>query len=644
MRLSAHERVIWSPRERLTVSQWADKYFRLPSTDPKPGAHWRTDFMPYQREVLDSFNDPDCEEIVLVAGAQTGKSRCIEIWGGYTIDVLGTDLLHVVPRDVDMRTVMRSRLRPMLDTCEALARQLTSRAQDVTMEQLSFVRANWFLGASGSAASLASKTCAVVLLDEVGKFTTNIRLEGSPVLLALQRTNTFEGRRKIAKVSTPTTERHGIAVEYGNTDKREFYVPCPECGTFQTLEFEQVKWPEDCRDPDTIWLDKLAWYECLACKARWSDADKCRQLERGKWVQENASIDERGNVTGAYRASTRGYVWPGLLTPLRTFSDFAARFLRASRRNDLAGFFRSDIGRPWTIKVEQITVEGLEQNVRKTHRIGHIPDGVRLLVAGADIGKYRTHWCIWGVGRGLSAWLIDRGICAHVDELERAVLKWQAVSGTTLPVRRAFVDVGWDDAVRQPTITQSPVVEFVNRNRATVWGVRGRRRNTSGRHVDVRRMDRTPQGDVLPGGWREANIDTTFFKDLIAERRSRLEDDEGALHLPIDVGRDFLSQLASEAKVEQDDGTAVWEPVGVSPNHYLDATVYALAAAWSLGVWKNKRVVVSNGKEPEQQTSAAAGSANQREERRRRIEFERRRRSDQQRREQRKPTIGRRGR
>lgn len=627
MKLFASERAIWTPRERLTVSEWADKYFRLPSNDPKPGAHWRTDFMPFQREILDTFSDPDCEEVCVVAGAQTGKSRKVEIWGGYTVDVLGTDLLHVVPREVDIRTVMRSRLRPMLDTCSALSRQLTSKASDVTMEQLSFVRANWFLGASGTAASLASKTCSVVLLDEVGKFPVTIRREGSPVLLALQRTNQFEGRRKIAKVSTPTTERHGISLEWANTDQREFYVPCPHCGTFQTIEFERIRWPQEC-DPDVIFLQKLAWFECIACKGRWDHGHKCRQLAFGKWVQGKATIDERGNVSGEYRTATRGYHVPGMLSPLRTWSDFAARFLRAKRRNDLAGFFRSDVGRPWTVKVEQITVEGLEKNVRTTHRIGLIPDGVKVLVAGADIGKYRSHWCIWGVGAGMSLWLIDRGIAAHVDELDRAVLRWEAASGRSIPVRRVGVDVGWDDAVRQPTINQPRVVEFINEHRSVCWAVRGRRR-LAGRHLDVRSMDRMPNGQVLRGGWKEATIDTSFFKDLFAERRALRDDDEGAVHLPVDVGRDFLSQLASEAKVEQDDGGEAWEPIGETPNHYLDATIYAIAMAWSLGLWKRRKKLVVPAHERAKEAANVPGdkfAGESPDERRQRLALEQQRR------------------
>ena len=66
-----------SPPPVLTVSQWADCYRRLsPESAAEPG-QWNTDRAPYQREIMDSVNDPLVEEIVVMSSAQVGKTELL---------------------------------------------------------------------------------------------------------------------------------------------------------------------------------------------------------------------------------------------------------------------------------------------------------------------------------------------------------------------------------------------------------------------------------------------------------------------------------------------------------------------------------------------------------------------------------------
>ena len=58
---------------RLTVSAWADTFRQLPRTSAEPG-RWRTERVPYMRDVMDAFTQNDVERIVVKSAAQVGKA------------------------------------------------------------------------------------------------------------------------------------------------------------------------------------------------------------------------------------------------------------------------------------------------------------------------------------------------------------------------------------------------------------------------------------------------------------------------------------------------------------------------------------------------------------------------------------------
>ena len=65
------------PPEKLTVSQWADKYRRLSPENSAEAGKWRTSRTPYLKEIMDSFTDPRVHDIVVVASSQVVKSEMI---------------------------------------------------------------------------------------------------------------------------------------------------------------------------------------------------------------------------------------------------------------------------------------------------------------------------------------------------------------------------------------------------------------------------------------------------------------------------------------------------------------------------------------------------------------------------------------
>ncbi len=84
------------PPPDITVSQWADENRRLSSESAAERGEWRTDRAPYQRAIMDALSPSHpCDQVVLMSGAQLGKTSILENFIGYIIDLDPGPLLLV---------------------------------------------------------------------------------------------------------------------------------------------------------------------------------------------------------------------------------------------------------------------------------------------------------------------------------------------------------------------------------------------------------------------------------------------------------------------------------------------------------------------------------------------------------------------
>jgi phage terminase large subunit GpA-like protein len=79
-----------------------------------------------------------------------------------------------------------------------------------------------------------------LFLDELDAYPLEIKGEGSPIDLAVKRTESYSRNRSIGYLSTPTmTHNSKIKEFYEKGDQRKFFVPCPYCEEMQELVFYQ---------------------------------------------------------------------------------------------------------------------------------------------------------------------------------------------------------------------------------------------------------------------------------------------------------------------------------------------------------------------------------------------------------------------
>ncbi len=428
-----------APDPVLTVSQWADEKRVLPDASAIPG-RWRTSRVPYLREPLDALSaHSGVERTVIMAAAQVGKTEVLLNFLGYCIDQVPSTILVVQPTLEMAKRFSRERLRPMLEECPALRRQVRpSRSRDSGNTTLSKVFRGGVLNLAGAnaAAGLRSMPARVVLMDEVDAYPIDVEGEGDPVELARARTRTYANAR-ILLTSTPTIEgRSRIAAAYAETDQRKYFVPCPGCTHEQVLVWGNLRYQND--DPTT------ARYACEKCGELIGEEHKAWMLANGKWKPTApATSGARGyHVSALYTAPGLGLSWAAIV----------AEWLKAKEEGPerLRVFVNTILGETYREKGEAPEWERLYRR-RETYQAGTVPKGAVLLTAGADVQNDRIEVEIVGWGPRHESWSIgyfvlpgDTATTAPFNALEELLARtWPTADGGELPVRLAAIDSGF---------------------------------------------------------------------------------------------------------------------------------------------------------------------------------------------------------
>lgn len=554
------------PEPQITVSTWADRHRVLPGSNAEPGP-WRTDRVPYLRDIMDALSvSSPVERVVLMKGAQTGGTEAGMNAVGYWIAHAPGLILTVWPSIDMVRRNSRTRIDPLIDgTPELRAKVARARSKDPgnTVALKEFAGGSLVMTGANSATGLRSTPARYLILDEVDGFPADADGEGDPVALAVQRTVTFRGRRKIFMISTPTIAGSSrIERAYAESDRRKFFVPCPHCETAQTLEWSGVKWPEG--------SPREAYYMCATCGGVIEERDKPMMLARGAW---------RASAPGD--GLTAGFHLSALYSPFETWGEIAGDFLVSkSDPIRLKAWTNLKLGEAFEDRdAEAIDAAGF---LARLENFGdRLPEGITIITAGVDVQADRIEWEIVGWGAGEESWSLsyDRvwgdpakaETWATVDaELLRA---FDHPRLGPIPVRAVAIDSGGHH-------TQT-VYRFA-RERAgrRVWAIKGR--GGSGVPVWPQRPPkmRTAQRQFLP-----YIVGVDAAKEVVTARLRQPQSGAGFCHFPAGRDLEYFRMLTAERVVKTYRRGAMlreWRKDPGVHNEALDCRVYAYAALQGL--------------------------------------------------------------
>lgn len=558
------------PEPVLTVDEWADRYRMLSSKASAEPGPWRTSRTPYLEEPMRCLSSSNpIQRVVLMFGAQLGKTECGSNWIGYIVHHVPGPTLLVQPTLEMAKRLSRQRLETMLTETPVLAERIAparSRDSGNTLFSKDFPGGMLVITGANSAVGLRSMPCRYVFLDEVDAFPADVDGEGDPVTLAERRTNTF-ARRKILLTSTPTIKDFSrVEKEYLRSDQRKFLLPCPACGHFQALRWQQMKWED--RDPSTV------KYECESCGERWSESAKARILPKGQW-EATAEGDGR----------TAGFQLSSLYSPLgwRSWPEIVDDFLRSKTDpSALKVWINTTLGETYEDDAAiKLSAEGLlARSMANPYKAGTVPDGAVMLVAAVDVQDSWLEVSVFGVGVGEEMWLVwhcqiegDPGqemVWEQLDTIRTTV--WPTASGGSLRIFYMAVDTGGHFT--------SEAYNYCRTRGTGVVPIKGSSVRNAPPLGKGSKIDVNWKGKIIRQGLTLYSIGTDAIKSTVYSRLRHVEAGPGFIHFGELGTMEYLKGLTSErlmVRHVKGFATREWVKPSNARNEPLDLLVYCLA-------------------------------------------------------------------
>jgi len=583
-------RMLFRPRLRISVRDCVEARRMVGENESARKGMFDAAVTPYIVEPMNCFNIPEVDHVTFMSSAQISKTEILKSIIFYIIEEDPSPCLIVYPTDGDARDFSNEKLEPMIENNACLREKVSpqkSNSKDNKTLYKKFM--GGFLAITGGRVpqDLARRSIKYVFLDDRDRITT-AGYEGDAGELAWQRTESYAllGRKRF-EFSTPTIEgESAIKASYLQSDRREYYVPCPHCGYMQTLKFENLIWDKDTdlmgktikHYPDTV------KYKCEnpECGKLVDEKDKYDVLLMGKWIPGNPDVRDH-----------RGYSINRLYSTFSSWNEIVKYFLECKDdRTKLQVFYNTVLGKTWKRdESEDVDTTGLMK--RCEHYLTdkndyRIPNEVLVLVLAADTQPDRLEYQVLGFGLGGEMYLVEYGKLygdADQDEVYNALeliqrKKWKREDGIELGI---YNRPGFDFPV---------VVDSGGRNTTTVYK-QCRKRYSMG-WMAVKGVGGTEKPILLNvtkvGPLKDTllqNVGIDAAKTLIHKMLRKNESPAKIHFTSAYANQEYFQQLTNEHLVREynkkNQTVYVWKKKSQhARNEVLDTAVYGIAAFMKL--------------------------------------------------------------
>lgn len=577
------------PPEDMKVSEWAERYRILDSkTSAEPGL-WNNSRTPYLVEIMNELLNYETEEIIFCKCTQIGGTEVKLNMLGYAIQQDPSPIEIVYPTENLANSVSEKRIKPMIENTPTLYQKYDKNSGNLELDfDDMFIKLVW----SNSPAGLASFAMKYLFLDEVDKYPGASKKESDPISLAKERTKTFRNS-KVYITSTPTIRTNHIwKAKEGADVEKHYFVPCPHCGEFIELCFDNLKWPGKNKDlveaygEDAI-KEKLetleptddaeglsdadraefAFYVCQECGCVITDAQKQQAVKKGHWKI----------VKQETRFVKRVCFWINTLySPFVRFSEIAKKFMDSKTDpEELQNFVNSWLAEPWEdtrLKTSANLV--LKRQTELPEFV--VPNWAKLLTGGVDVQQDCLYWTIRAWGDFITSQNIAHGQVYSFEDIENVMnLQYVTENGTPMVVNLCLIDSGFDT---------DNVYDFCAYNSDWALPCKG-----SSNPMQNHFMLKTVNKDYSKAyGMNLVMLDGGKYKDMIAGRLHR-PNGRGSWMVYKGCDSEYAQQVTSEHKVNVKTGNGKTKLEWTlkhshARNHYLDCECYAMAAADTLGL------------------------------------------------------------
>jgi phage terminase large subunit GpA-like protein len=596
------------PSEPTEPDIWAASNRTYPATAAVPGPRDPL-LTPYVVEPERVIASGIFKRVVMVFGAQTGKSELMLDVAGQRLDQRPGPILYVGPSKQFLTEQFEPRVMALLDEAPTLMAKV-ARGKRMTKTRKVVAGVPFRLAHSGSSTALKSDPAVLALVDEYDEMRDNVNNQGGPLGLIERRGDTYAdfvcvvtSTPKRGRVAAVKDEASGlyfwdVAVAedlespiwqlWQQGTRHHWCWPCPHCQEFFVPRFNLLRYPLKAKPLEAA---RETFLECPHCGGVIEDSHKADMNSRGRYVAPGQNIAKDGVIHGAPQESKSISYWvSGLASPFVTFGERVAVLVEAQQSGDdamvqqavNAGF--GELYSPGGGEVPE-WMEIKEKSRQATYKRGEVPSDVLYLTLACDVQRHSIPWVIRGWGARATSWLVNYGYLRG-DTSEEDI--WNALGDLVsqpiegLPIRLAFIDSGFRPG-KTDTLPLNRVYEFCRRFMRRVRPTKGSssamRTPLIFSKIEVARKD----GRAAKYGLELVRLDTDHWKSWVHERLRWPEDHIGGWHVFNGVDDDYCHQLVSEARLKQPTGRVEWVQRS-RDNHFFDCEAMQAAAGYLLNV------------------------------------------------------------
>jgi phage terminase large subunit GpA-like protein len=576
---------------KITPAQWAEDYRRMSAGESPYVGRFSFRIAPYFRWFLERWMQPDVKKGVCRKSAQVGWTQSVICnFLGYDIHVERSTCIVMFPKDGAARNFDREKFGPLVEGTPVLAplMPVKSRVKDVTALFKAFPGGFIKFVGSNSISDVKSSSAKRLIVEEPDDCNLNLRGQGDAIKLLEERGKQYRDLKMLIG-GTPSIEGvSAIDAEILQSDENYWEVPCPDCGQFQRLEWEQVKHTESDALNHPVFgqvATDSARYLCANCGSLWDDAQKNRAVQRGRAVASRPFAGILGLSLNELYSQAYNSRLQILLERYLTAKHGEAR----GDIGDLITFWNAALGRSWRYqsdipKADQLAERG------EDYEEGTVPHPALMLTSGVDVQHDRVHVHVWAWGPGEEAWLVTRiviwgntlvpeqGAWPDLDKL--LARGWKHAAGVSLYISATSIDSGDGQ-------TAEAVYAFVRkRKHRRYMATKGVR--TEGREIFSQpkpSIDVNARQKAAKFGLKPYLVGTERAKDLLlgADGGGRIKltgSGPGRLHWFRTVSPEFFEQLTAEIKAPaKNSKKLVWQEKAGARNEDLDCAILALHAS-----------------------------------------------------------------
>jgi len=576
------------PDPEWTVSQWADNKRMLPKESSAEPGKWRTERFPFTREIMDALSPHDkTQQIKVIKGTQIGGTEIGNNFLMCYMDLYPCPMLLMLPTESLLKKHRKMKLLPSIRAVKGLDKKITNgkTKNDIgDADSIQFPGGSLNFAYSNSTANFRSLSCRVVVLDDVDGFPDDVEGEGDPVDLAKKRADSFPNR-KIYINSTPTVKGASkIEKEYEDSDRREYFMPCPHCK--ELIKFEKEHFVYEF-DEESYELMSDVKYRCYKCGELIDESFKTWMMDEkngARWIPQNPGHPYKGYRIPSY------YSPLGFLSWKEIFREYL-KALKAQKEGDsrkMKTWVNTRDANVWEEVHEATEADDILLLKRKDYGPGIVPPNTAFLVMSVDVQLDHFWYEVRALQYGNSKHVIRYGRVENWVDIEDIFSTYyEDKYGNKHMVRICAIDSGY---------RTDEVYEFCAMHSNICVPIKGAEKMVGPWKVGD--VQKEKDGVSIATGLKLYTINTDYFKNMLQANIDRSiavakEGDlakDNILTLHSETGEDFAKQYTSEYKAEEvnkKNGVVkyVWKKRYTrAQNHLWDCGVYNTFLGELLGI------------------------------------------------------------